>query len=433
MEENQPPLSSKISTVVPATSRRDENSAWHLSNMDLLVKLHYIRAVYFFINDAALGLSICDLKEPMFLLLDDLAHLSGRIRVEESGRAFIKCNDAGVRIAESHSDMILEEWFNQNGYSTEDLVHDHMLGPDLGFSPLVFVKFTWFKCGGLCVGLSWSHVLGDAFSAFNFINKWSQILSGQMPPKSLLMPNHKEAKFLHNSNSGNPISVKRAKIVEQHWLATNDTKMGTHSFHINSEQLDHLVTSAFPCGENQITNNPLYFETLSALLWKYIARIRGGSEPKIVTICTYGTDYRKIDDVPTNGLVLSIVEANVVVGKSDVSDLAKLIAEEKKAENSIVEMLVEEKEGTEDFTVYGANLTFVNLEEAKIYEANLNGQKPIVANCSIHGVGNQGAVLVLPAPEDNKGRMITVSLPENELDQLKDKLGGEWGVASHLF
>ncbi|XP_027331760.1 protein ECERIFERUM 2-like isoform X2 [Abrus precatorius] len=395
MEENQPPLSSKISTVVPATSRRDENSAWHLSNMDLLVKLHYIRAVYFFINDAALGLSICDLKEPMFLLLDDLAHLSGRIRVEESGRAFIKCNDAGVRIAESHSDMILEEWFNQNGYSTEDLVHDHMLGPDLGFSPLVFVKFTWFKCGGLCVGLSWSHVLGDAFSAFNFINKWSQILSGQMPPKSLLMPNHKEAKFLHNSNSGNPISVKRAKIVEQHWLATNDTKM--------------------------------------ALLWKYIARIRGGSEPKIVTICTYGTDYRKIDDVPTNGLVLSIVEANVVVGKSDVSDLAKLIAEEKKAENSIVEMLVEEKEGTEDFTVYGANLTFVNLEEAKIYEANLNGQKPIVANCSIHGVGNQGAVLVLPAPEDNKGRMITVSLPENELDQLKDKLGGEWGVASHLF
>ena len=139
MEEN-PPLSSRISTVVPATPRGDENGAYHLSYVDLLMKLHYIRTVSFFGPEAAQGLSTHDLKKPMFQLLDPYSHLSGRIRRSEAGRPFIKCNDAGVRIAESHCDKTLEEWFNQKGYSIDDLVHDHVLGPDLAFSPLVFVK-----------------------------------------------------------------------------------------------------------------------------------------------------------------------------------------------------------------------------------------------------------------------------------------------------
>lgn len=136
-----PPLSSRISTVVPATPREDENGAFQLNYMDLLVKLHYIRPVFFFTSEAVQGLSISDLKKPMFPLLDPYYHVSGRVRRSESGRPFVKCNDAGVRIAESHCDRTLEEWFRENGNgAVEGLVHDHVLGPDLAFSPLVFVK-----------------------------------------------------------------------------------------------------------------------------------------------------------------------------------------------------------------------------------------------------------------------------------------------------
>ncbi|TKY56338.1 hypothetical protein E2542_SST20781 [Spatholobus suberectus] len=411
MEETQP-LSSKISTVVPATPRGDENSVRRLSSMDLLMKLHYIRAVYFFINDAAQGLSIYDLKKPMFLLLDQVTHLSGRIRTSESGRPFIKCNDAGVRIAESHRDHTLREWFQQNGCSHEGLVHDHVLGPDLGFSPLVFVKFTWFKCGGLSMGLSWSHVLGDTFSALNFITKWSQILASHAPPKALPMPIHRETDSPHNNSVNyNPISVKMAITAGEHWLATNNTKMVTHTFHITPKQLDHLHC----CGNT-------------------VACIRGDSEPKVVTIFTPGTSR---NEFPFNDMVISVVEANMVVGKSNVSDLARLICEELKVENDVVEKLVEESQGKGDFVIYGANLTFVDLEEGDVYGVLLNGQKPIMANCSIHGVGDQGVVLVLPAPDDEEdgsnGRMLTVSLPEKEVNQLKDKVRGEWGIESLSF
>lgn len=300
-----------------------------------------------------------------------------------------------------------------------------------------WTQFTWFKCGGLCVGLSWSHVLGDAISAFNFITMWSQLLAGHdIPPKSLPMPNPKETQ--HNLISTNiPISVKKATIIgEQYWLANNDIKMVTHTFYITSKQLDHLATTTSTtssCGENKNKNS--YFEILAALVWKCIACIREDNEPKVVTICTRGTNNEF--PIINNDLVLSIVEANDdgPVAKLNVLDLARLIAEEKKVENHKVEKLVEESEGKEDFIVYGANLTFVDLEEANniIYGVKLNGQKPIMANCVIHGVGDQGVVLVLPALEDSSGRMITISLPEKELEQLKDKMGGEWGIASHPF
>lgn len=286
------------------------------------------------------------------------------------------------------------------------------------------------------MGLSWSHVLGDASSALNFITMWSHTVAGHVPPKSLHMPNSTEPELPQNSVSNNvPISVKKATIVGEHWLATNnDTKVVTQSFYVTSKQLENLVKAT-----NHVNTKASSFETLSALLWKYIANIREeDSVPKAVTICTYGTDRRE-NEFPTNSLVLiSIVEANLEVGKSDISDLARLIAEKKMVENHLVEKLVEESEGKEDLIVYGANLTFVDLEQVNLYGVKLNGQKPILANCTFHGVGDQGVVLVLPAaPEDNEdgsiGRMITVSLPEKELDQLKDKLRGEWDIASHPF
>ncbi|OIV97845.1 hypothetical protein TanjilG_12602 [Lupinus angustifolius] len=425
-----------ISTVVPATPREDQNGAFHLTSMDLLMKLHYIRPVYFFTAEAVQGLSISDLKKPMFTLLDMYSHVSGRIRRSESGFPFIKCNDAGVRIAESRCEITLREWFHENGvYSVHGLVHDHVLGPHLSFSPLVFVKFTWFKCGGLCVGLSWAHILGDAFSAFNFITKWSQILVGHTPPKSLHTPNIKEPKFPPSYNIyENPISIKKATVVGEYWLGANNIDVATHSFHFTFKQLQHLVTSTSNQSQITITSkNTSYFEIISAMLMKSIAHIKGEFGTKVLTICTNNNSNHDENEFPNNGLVLSRIEADL---EADISELAKLISEKKMVENHIMEKLIEKDEGKEDYIVYGANLTFVDLEEAEIYEVKLNGHKPIMANCTIHGVGDEGVVLVLPAPEDiddgdgggGNGRIVTVSLPEKELNQLKDKIGKEWSI-----
>ncbi|XP_028789835.1 protein ECERIFERUM 2 [Neltuma alba] len=423
------PLSSRISTVVPATPRSDQNGAYELQNMDLLLKLHYIRSAYFFSNDAVQGLSNYDLKKAMFSLLDAYSHVSGRIRRSDTGRPFIKCNDAGVRVAESYCDKTLAEWIADVRYSIDGLVQDHVLGPDLGFSPLVFVQFTRFQCGGLTVGLSWPHVLGDAFSALNFINLWSRIMAGHVPPRSLPAPTPFKPE-LPPSVSDKPMSMKKSVDVGEHWLVADHRKVENHSFRVTSKQLDHLATTI------NASAPASYFEILSAIVWKSLCHVRGdASGLNAVTICTNGS-IRKEDESPRNGLVFSKVEADFAVEKSDVSELAILIGEKKVVENDIMEKMVEEDEGKGDFVVYGANLTFVDLEGAEFYNVKLNGRKPVLANCTFHGVGDEGVVSVLPAPEGDdsaeggggNGRIITVALPPKELEQLKNKLEREWGI-----
>ncbi|KAK4276899.1 hypothetical protein QN277_014995 [Acacia crassicarpa] len=422
-------LSARISTVVPATPRSEQNGVYELQNMDLLLKLHYIRSAYFFSNDAVQGLSNYDLKKAMFPLLDAYSHVSGRIRRPDTGRPFIKCNDAGVRVAESYCDKTLAEWIADARYSIDGLVQDHVLGPDLGFSPLVFIQFTRFQCGGLTVGLNWPHVLGDAFSALNFIHLWSRISAGHVPPRSLHVPTPSKPE-LPPSSSDKPISVKRSVDVGDRWLVADHENVETHCFRLTPKQLDHLVTTI-------TTSAPTsYFVILSAIVWKSLSHIRGNASGlNAVTICTNGSK-RKEDELPINGLVFSKVEADFAVEKSDVSELAMLIGEKKMTENDILEKMVEEDEGKGDFVVYGANLTFVDLEGAEFYDVKLNGRKPILANCTFHGVGGEGVVSVLPAPEGDdgaedggcNGRILTVVLPPKELEQLKNKLEREWGI-----
>ncbi|CAL5204580.1 unnamed protein product [Lathyrus oleraceus] len=418
-----------ISTVVPATPRGEDDGEYNLNYMDLLMKLHYIRSIYLFDSEAVQDLSISDLKAPMFPMLDSCSHVSGRVRISESGRPFIKCNDAGVRIEESRCQKTLREWMDEKEYSIDELVHDHVLGPDLAFSPLIFIKFTYFKCGGLSLGLSWAHILGDAFSAFNFITKWSHTLAAQAPPKSLrfkCLSNFTKPKFLSNSISDYPISVKKATLVDKYWLAANDSYVATHTFHITSKQLHHLPTTFA-----STDTNTKYFGIISAMIWKCIAQIRGDYGPRVVTISTTNVSNGVENEFPSNDVVLSRVETNLSPGESNLSELVNLIAEKKMNENHVLKKLVEESEGVGDFVVYGAKLTFVDLEEGDFYGVKINGKKAIMVNCDIRGVGDEGVVLVLPGPEDddgNNGRMITVSLPGKELDQLKSKLEKEWGI-----
>lgn len=270
----------KLSSVVPAKIT-GADKVHEFTNMDLVMKLHYIKGLYFFNSDAVEGLNIYDFKKPMFHFLELYYEASGRIRRSEDGggRPFIKCNDGGVRIIEAKSSKTIEKWLAMNDSSVNDqLVYDQVLGPELGFAPLVFIQFTWFKCGGMSIGLSWAHVLGDVFSASKFINIWAQIMAGhQLPPQSL--NNSRTNKFINNpllSTVENlPYSIKRVDPVGDHWRITNTCKMISHSFHITEKQLNQHISKIF--GPKQSAKvKP--FDVISATMWKILAKVRGNQQ-----------------------------------------------------------------------------------------------------------------------------------------------------------
>ncbi|KAL0382800.1 UNVERIFIED_CONTAM: protein ECERIFERUM 26-like [Sesamum calycinum] len=99
----------KISSVGPANVTGSD-LIYEPDTMGLAMKLHYIRGVYYFGSQAFEGLTTLVIKEPMFTWLNKYPEVCGRFRRTETGRAYLKCNDCGVRFVEAKCDKTLDEW-----------------------------------------------------------------------------------------------------------------------------------------------------------------------------------------------------------------------------------------------------------------------------------------------------------------------------------
>ncbi|CAN4120839.1 unnamed protein product [Withania somnifera] len=348
---------------------------------------------------------------------------NGRLRRAELGRPYIKCNDCGARFIEAQCDKTLEEWLEMKDASLEKLlVSNQVLGPELAFSPPILIQHTKFKCGGISLGLSWAHILGDAFSATEFWNFLGKVVGGYQPPKPLNL-----AHSLTKANSTqalqkiveDPLSIKRVSPVEDHWIVNSNCKMNSFSIHVSGSQLGHLQSRTGIQGP---------FESLCAIIWQSISRIRDGPSPQVVTICQKSTE--KKEGLIGNTQVIGVVKADYSIREANPSELARLIKNEMIDERLKMDEAIENEQGVLDIIVYGANLTFVNVEGADLYEFDWNGHKPKNVNYFIDGVGDAGTVLVLPAgPNDAEGRVVTMMLPEDEIMKLKNELNKECSIS----
>uniref|UniRef100_A0A0E0KV20 Uncharacterized protein n=1 Tax=Oryza punctata TaxID=4537 RepID=A0A0E0KV20_ORYPU len=138
----------RLSTVVPSSVTGEAN--YDLADADLAFKMHYLRGAYYYpAGDAVRGVTIKSLKDPMFPWLDAYFPVAGRIRRADAAdgdaaaarRPYIKCNDCGVRIVEAKCDRALDDWLRDEFPDRlRQLCYDKVLGPELFFSPLLYVQ-----------------------------------------------------------------------------------------------------------------------------------------------------------------------------------------------------------------------------------------------------------------------------------------------------
>ncbi|EEF26888.1 transferase, putative [Ricinus communis] len=286
------------------------------------------------------------------------------------------------------------------------------------------LQFTDFKCGGMSVGLSWAHILGDPFSASECINTWGLFLSGLKSngPLQIMKKSPERPEKSENVRAA-VLALKRVEPVGDLWVTANNCKMETFSGYLTAVQISHLLSNIW--GQSSVEEVPL-FESLCATMWQCIAKVRDGHEPRRVTVCKKDPDYPE-SGILSNGQIISTVETDSPVADSNLRKLAILLGDRATDKKKQIGEIVEKDNGVLDYIVYGANLTFLNLEEANIYGLEWKGNKPIFVHYSIQGVGDEGAVIVLPWPEDDgkrgdTGRVVTVILPEKEMIELKSEL-----------
>lgn len=417
----------KLSSVGPGRMTRPDLTH-EPTTINLVMKLHYLKGVYYFKSHEAFeGMTIMFIKETMFKWLNQFYVVCGRFRRSESGRPYIKCNDCGVRLTEAQCAKTIDEWLemikdDNDDYLKKMLIFSQPIGPQLAFSPNVFLQLTKFKCGGLSVGLSWAHVLGDVYFASEFINMWGKIMGGQdqETPPNLAQYRKIETSPYPKNLGENPLSLKWVDPVGDNWIVTSNNKMDTFSFHVSATQLSQLQYKiSGPKNSDRVPP----FESLCAVIWHCVAKVRTRPEPKVVTIVKYDPKCKKKKGIFNDNQVISIVKGEFSIIESDLKELATLVMNKAVDEGEKIEETLESENGLSDVIMYGANLTFVDLEEATFYDMKLKGQNPVHVSYSVDGVGGEGVVLVLPTPKDGgRGRFVTITLPENELLDLKYEL-----------
>ncbi|KAI3511575.1 hypothetical protein L1887_18730 [Cichorium endivia] len=418
----------KVSTVFPAFISGN-NVIQELSAMDLAMKLHYLRFIYYFKTPSFDGWTIMSIKETMYKWLNYAYITCGRLRRANSGRPCIKCNDTGVRVIEAMCHMSLDEWFeSKDGAEHKFLVPNHVIGPDLEFSPLVMIQLTKFKCGATSIGMSWSHMLGDAYSAMDFIKLWAQVIAGFYPTQPLIMAQQEtQPSYIKSPNfNQDPLCVKLVGPVGDLWSTSGNSKMETFSFSISMTELTRLQVKI--CEGKPGPQIPP-FECISIVIWKCLGKIRHMSGSEVVTICKSDPRNQTKGIITNKNQIIGVVKTNASIAEYSMMQLGLLMMNEIVDERMKIEEAIERNDKLPDFLIYGANLTFVDFSDVSFYQMEMKGQKPVYVDCVIDNFDDKGVVLVLPTPNGcSDGRIVSITLLENEMATLRVVLKEDWCI-----
>lgn len=203
--------------------------------------------------------------------------------------------------------------------------------------------------------------------------------------------------------------------------------METFSFYVSSSELTRLQEKI--CGEKVDEQIPV-FECICVVIWQCLAKVRSGSGPKVVTICKNDLRNRHKGVITNESQTISLVKVDISLGKYTPMELGSLLVNKADNERLKIEEAMGRDDTLLDFLIYGANLTFVDLSDASFYDMEVRGHKPFYVNCFIDNIGDEGVVLVLPTPKGcSDGRMVNVTLLENQVLKLKSVLKQDWCIA----
>nr|XP_043633452.1 shikimate O-hydroxycinnamoyltransferase-like [Erigeron canadensis] len=150
------------------------------SNLDLVVSNYHVQLLYFYRHNGTTNFfDIKVLKEALSKVLVSFYPLAGRFKEDKDGRMEIDCQGQGVLFVEAESDGVMEDFGDfAPSLDLQRLIPvvDYSMG--IESYPLLLLQVTYFKCGGVSLGVGIHHRVADGSSTCHFINSWSDIARG---------------------------------------------------------------------------------------------------------------------------------------------------------------------------------------------------------------------------------------------------------------
>ncbi|KAL8497270.1 hypothetical protein ACS0TY_020816 [Phlomoides rotata] len=263
----------KESTLVRPAAATPAISLWN-SNVDLVVPNFHTPSVYFYRpNGAANFFDTAAMKEALGRALVPFYPMAGRLKRDEDGRIEIDCNAEGVLFVEAESDGVVDD-FGDFAPTLElrRLIPAVDYSQGIATYPLLVLQVTFFKCGGVSLGVGMQHHVADGFSGLHFINTWSDMARGldlTVAPfidRTLLRARDPpQPQFKHVEYQPPPAMKTTTKTDE-----TSETAVSI--FKLTRDQLNALKAKSKEAG-NTITYSS--YEMLSGHVWRSVCKARG--------------------------------------------------------------------------------------------------------------------------------------------------------------
>ncbi|XP_020232248.1 shikimate O-hydroxycinnamoyltransferase [Cajanus cajan] len=179
-------LKVKQSTMVRPAEETPRRALWN-SNVDLVVPNFHTPSVYFYRPNGASNFFDANLmKEALSKALVPFYPMAARLRRDDDGRIEIYCDAQGVLFLEAHTTAAIDDFAH-----FAPTLQLRQLIPAVDYSagiqtyPLLLLQVTYFKCGGVSLGVGMQHHVADGASGLHFINAWSDVARGldiSLPP-----------------------------------------------------------------------------------------------------------------------------------------------------------------------------------------------------------------------------------------------------------
>ncbi|KAM1114082.1 hypothetical protein TB1_046019 [Malus domestica] len=265
------------STMVKPAEETPKKALWN-SNVDLVIPSIHTASVYFYRPNQNGGSNFFDpvvLKHALSKALVPFYPMARRLKRNDDGCIQIDCGGQGALFVEAETGSILDDF--RDFAPTLEL---RRLIPAVDYSAgistyaLLVLQVTYFKCGGVSLGVGMQHHVADGFSGLHFINTWSDIARGldlTIPPfiaRTLLRGRDPPQPAFHHIEY-QPAPLMKTPLQSAKPGAADTTTVSI--FRLTRDQLNILKSKSKEAG-NTVSYSS--YEVFSGHVWRCVCKAR---------------------------------------------------------------------------------------------------------------------------------------------------------------
>ncbi|KAK1363964.1 Quinate O-hydroxycinnamoyltransferase/shikimate O-hydroxycinnamoyltransferase [Heracleum sosnowskyi] len=407
------------STMVRPAQETPRRSLWN-ANVDLVVPNFHTPSVYFYRPTGSSNFFEARvLKDALSRALVPFYPMAGRLKKDEDGRVEIDCQGQGVLFVEAESDGVIDE-FGDFAPTLElrKLIPavDYSLGIE-SYSLLV-LQVTYFKCGGVSLGVGMQHHAADGASGLHFINTWSDMARGL----DLTIPPFIDRTLLRARDTPQP-AFQHIEYQPPPSMKTNPDVVPETSVAIFKLTRDQLTILKAKSKEEGNTIAYSSYEMLAGHVWRSVCKARGlpeDQESKLF-IATDGR-ARLRPALPPGYFGNVIFTATPIAVAGDLQSKPTWYSASKihdalvRMDNDYLRSALDYLELQPDLKalVRGAhsfrcpNLGITSWARLPIHDADFGWGRPIFMGPG--GIAYEGLSFVLPSPSNDGSLSVAISL-----------------------